>query len=109
MRHGYDRACPEPFATYLSADERRRLDARLEAVADNPTNLVEPTRIIHGDLYFKNILWDEASGAITGVIDWFALGLGVPAMDFIALADFNARRNDRFLQEILRAYGADDG
>jgi aminoglycoside 2''-phosphotransferase len=110
MRHGYHRSCPAPFAAYLTADERRKLDARLEAVADDPANLVEPTRVIHGDLYFNNILWDAESRALTGVIDWFdCLGLGVPAMDFIALADFNTRRNDRFLREILRAYGADDG
>lgn len=109
MRHGYDRSCPEPFAKYLTADERRRLDAKLEAVADTPANCVAPTRIIHGDLYFNNILWDRARRAVTGVTDWSDMGLAVPAMDFIALANFNQGRNDQFLRDTLHAYGADDG
>jgi aminoglycoside 2''-phosphotransferase len=109
MRHGYDRSCPEAFAKYLRASERRRLDAKLEAIANNPANFVEPTAIIHGDLYFSNMLWDPRDGVMTGILDWSDMGRGIPAMDFIALADFTGSRNDGFLRDILRWYGAGDG
>lgn len=108
MRHGYDRTCPEPFAMYLDAREHGRLEARLAAISDNPANFVEPTSIIHGDLYSGNILWDRKTKSITGVIDWSEVGLGIPAMDFIALADFTTSRNDDFLRAILSWYGADE-
>ena len=45
---------------------------------------------------------------MTGIIDWSAVGRGIPALDFIALADFTTNRNDRFLKEIIRGYGGDD-
>jgi aminoglycoside 2''-phosphotransferase len=108
MRHGYDRTCPEPFMKVLGAGERRKLDAKLEAIALNPANLAAPTAIIHGDLCVGNLLWDPRAGVLTGVLDWSELGRGIPAMDFIALADFTGRRNDGFLREILGWYGAGD-
>ena len=108
LRKGYYRSTPAAFRERLRADECGKLDAKLEAIADSPANLIEPTTITHGDLYFANILWDETKGAITGVLDWHEMGLGIPAMDFIALADFTTRRNDQFLRDIVRWYGADD-
>ena len=108
MREGFDRACPDAFTKYLRADECRSLDAKLEAIADNDANFSEPATIIHGDLYFGNILWDATRRVITGVIDWSEMGRGIPAMDFIALADFTTSRNDQFLQDIFRWYGADE-
>ena len=108
LRKGYFRSTPVNLREHLRVSERRRLDAKLEAVADNPANFVEPTRIIHGDLCIGNILWDNSRGTITGVIDWSEMGLGIPAMDFVALADFTTNRNDQFLSEIVRWYGLDD-
>jgi aminoglycoside 2''-phosphotransferase len=108
MRHGYDRTCPEPLTSYLDVGERRKLDARLAAIAGNPANFVEPTSIIHADLYFGNILWDRKSKCITGIIDWSEMGLGIPAMDFLGLADFTTSRNDDFLRSILAWYGGDE-
>jgi len=109
LRHGYHRSCPEGFEKYLTARERRNLDAKLEAIVDNPANFVEPTAIVHGDLYVGNILWDKTSSRITGIIDWTGMGLGIPAMDFIGLADFTQDRNDEFLREMIRWYGGDEG
>lgn len=109
MRSGFDRACPEMFKPYLRTDERKRLDARLAAVADIPANFDERASIIHGDLYFGNILWDKNGRAITGVIDWSEMGRGIPAMDFIGLADFTTNRNDQFLRDILHWYEGADG
>ena len=109
LREGDDRSTPGNFKEFLSARECRKLDARLEAIADNPANFVEPRWIIHGDLHFENILWDETKRVVTGVIDWSEMGLGIPAMDFIMLADFATNRNDQFLKDILHWYGGDDG
>jgi aminoglycoside 2''-phosphotransferase len=96
------------FIEYLHASEYRKLAAKLEAIENNPSNFVQPT-IIHGDLYFRNILWDKRSRMITGIIDWDGLALGIPALDFTGLADFTASRNDDFLMDILRWYGSDNG
>jgi aminoglycoside phosphotransferase (APT) family kinase protein len=106
---GVDQSCPQAFARYLRPSEIRKLEAKLKAIADNPANFVDPTTIIHGDLYFANILWDPTNWVVTGIVDWSALGRGLPAMDFIALADFTDNRNDQFLRQILRWYGGDDG
>jgi aminoglycoside 2''-phosphotransferase len=96
------------FDQFLDASERRKLEANLRALRGNPANNVEPTAIIHGDLWAGNILWDKARRALTGIIDWSSVGRGIAAFDFISLADFTMNRNDRFLREMLRWYGGDD-
>ena len=96
------------FAQYLDASDCRKLEANLQAITDNPANCVERATIIHGDLYFDNMLWDQRTRVVSGIIDWSDVGRGIPALDFIALADFTTNRNDRFLKEIIRWYGGDD-
>ena len=96
------------FSPFLDSTECRNLEANLQAMHDNPANYVEPTAILHGDLYSGNILWDKSMRILTGIIDWSSVGRGLPAWDFIGLADFAASRNDRFLKEIIRWYGGDD-
>jgi aminoglycoside 2''-phosphotransferase len=93
---------------FLDATECRNLEANLQAIHDNPANYVQPTAILHGDLYFGNVLWDRNTRAVTGIVDWSSVGRGLPAWDFIALADFATNRSDRFLQQVLRSYGGDD-
>ena len=105
---GVDQSWPRFFARYLRASETRTFEAKLKAIVDNPANFVEPTTIIHGDLYFANVLWDKTNWVVTGIVDWDAMGRGIPAMDFIALADFTDNRNDQFLRHIIRWYGGDD-
>ena len=96
------------FSPFLDATECRNLEANLQAMHDNPANYVQPTAMLHGDLYFGNMLWDKHARVVTGIIDWSSVGRGLPAWDFINLADFTTSRNDRFLREILRWYGAAD-
>lgn len=98
--------CPEPITQHLNTDECKKLTARLKSIAKNPVNFEKPTIIIHGDLNFNNILWDQNKKIITGILDWSDSGLGIPAMDFIALADFNKKSNDQFLKDILSYYGS---
>jgi len=106
MRKGDYETCPKEIAKYLDEDEIRVLETKLKAIENNPLNFKKPTSIIHGDFYFNNIIWNPDKKVITGVIDWANLGLGIPAMDFIMLADFNGNKNDKFLKEILKYYGA---
>jgi aminoglycoside phosphotransferase (APT) family kinase protein len=106
MRKEDYESCPKLITQYLNADERKALDAKLRAIANNPRNFEKPKTIIHGDLNFNNILWDSNRKVITGILDWSDMGLGIPAMDFIALADFNKKRSDQFLKDILTYDGA---
>lgn len=97
------------FGQCLDAGEYRRLEANLRAMHGNPANYQEPSAILHGDLYFGNMLWDKNTRvATTGIIDWSSVGRGLSAWDFISLADFATSRNDRLLHEILHWYGGDD-
>lgn len=98
--------CPAPITQYLNTGECKNLTARLKSIAKNSENFEKPTTIIHGDLNFNNILWDPNKKVITGILDWSDAGFGIPAMDFIALADFNKKINDQFLRDILVYYGA---
>lgn len=105
MRKDDYRSSPKELAIYLSLKERRALNAKLKAITENSRNFAKPRTIIHGDLNFNNIVWDKSKKAITGIIDWSDMGLGIPAMDFIGLADFNKKTNDQFLRDILGWYG----
>ena len=107
-REGGEPSDAQCFVNYLSAGEYRRLVAKREAIENNPANFVQPATIIHNDLYFLNILWDRTSRTITGILDWSEMGLGIPALDFIGIADFATSRNDQFLRDIVRWYGAGD-
>ena len=101
-------SCPKELAKRLSPNERKTLNARLKAIKNNSLNFKKPTAIIHGDLNFNNILWDKNKKAITGVLDWSDMGFGIPAMDFIGIADFNKKDNDQFLKNILKWYGVNN-
>ena len=105
MRKEDYQSCPVEIAKYLNKNESNTLALRLRKIADNPDNFQKPTTIIHGDLNFNNILWDKNKKTITGIIDWSDMGLGIPAMDFIMLADFTGSRNDQYLRDILSWYG----
>ena len=105
-RHGVDQSCPGPSSSILAPVKRRKLEAMLKAIADNPANFVDPATIIHGDLYFSNIFWDKTNWVITGIIDGAQWDAGYQRC-FIALADFT-RTETTNSQDILRWYGADD-
>ena len=105
MRKEDYKTCPKIIAKYLTIAEQGALNIKLRKIANNPLNFEKPATIIHGDFYFNNIIWDSKRKIITGVIDWSNAGIGVPAMDFIMLADFNSGINDKFLKNILKYYG----
>jgi len=100
--------CPKEIAKHLNAKEKKILETKFKVIKNNPLSFKKSTTVIHGDFHFNNILWDPQTKNITGVIDWSELGLGIPAMDFIMLANFNISKNDKFLKEILKYYGSDN-
>lgn len=108
MRKDDYKSPPKQIAKYLIPQEQKIFQSRFDQIANNPLNFIKPTAIIHGDFYYNNILWNPEKVQLTGVIDWNDSGLGIPAMDFIMLADFSKAKNDRFLREILSVYGVKD-
>ena len=57
--------------------------------------------LIHGDLGGWNILVDDETSTVTGIIDWGDAELGDPAYDFTAL---KAEYSDALYREIARSY-----
>jgi aminoglycoside phosphotransferase (APT) family kinase protein len=69
---------------------------RICAEADGDDTPLPPPRLVHGDLYARHLLVDEA-GRLTAVIDWGDLHLGHPALDLaIAFAFLPAPAREPF-------------
>lgn len=96
MRRTDYKANPKEFTKYLNIRERKALETRIKKIAQNPSNFKNPTTIIHGDFNSNNILWDKKQKIITGILDWSDMGLGIPAMDFISVAEFNGKKTTHF-------------
>ena len=92
-------AGPDPFGRFDFAKRGPVIRQRLEqlaaqgeipavqpwaAIIERAVAPTAPVVLVHGDLYERHLLVDEA-GALTGVIDWGDLHLGDPAVD-LALA-----------------------
>ncbi|MFA5986970.1 MAG: aminoglycoside phosphotransferase family protein [Parcubacteria group bacterium] len=108
LKKGDYLTCSETITKHFSAKERENFQIKHIAIENNLSNFKKPTTIIHGDLFFNNILWDPKTKKLTGVIDWAESGRSIPALDFFMLADFNNNTNDKFLKDILKSYGAKD-
>ncbi len=66
-------------------DQPQLLATLLDAA---PADYVPRTdRLVHGDLYVRHLLVDEANG-LTGVIDWGDIHLGDPALDLTIVLTF---------------------
>ncbi|HWW38689.1 aminoglycoside phosphotransferase family protein [Pedobacter sp.] len=105
MRRKDYKTYPKEFAKYLKISECKVLETMIKKIAQNSSNFRKPTNIIHGDFNLNNFLWDKKRKVITGIVDWSDMGLGIPAMDFIGIADFNSHSNDLFLKDTLKWYG----
>ncbi|OGM00880.1 hypothetical protein A2480_00055 [Candidatus Uhrbacteria bacterium RIFOXYC2_FULL_47_19] len=108
MKKGDYLTCSETITKHFNKKEIENFQIKHNAIEGNPLNFKKPTTIIHGDLFFNNILWNPKNKTLTGVIDWAESGRSIPAMDFFMLADFNTTSNDKFLKDILRSYDAND-
>lgn len=58
-------------------------------------------RFIHGDFRDGNLIVDQASGRLVGVIDWGNAAVGDPALDFMTLVLW---RGWEFMHRVLAAY-----
>ena len=57
--------------------------------------------IVHGDLTSRNILLDQATHRVTGVLDWAGSAVGDPGMDFAGTFEVNRSLGEA----VLRGYG----
>ena len=69
---------------FLSEDKKLLITTRFEKQLSMAAEGVSET-VIHGDLGGANILVDERTGEITGVIDWAELTIGNSAYDYSSL------------------------
>jgi aminoglycoside 2''-phosphotransferase len=79
------------------------ISAYVEAQAEEPS----PFRaaVLHGDLGPDHVLYDERTGAVTGVIDFGDVTIGDPAWDLVYIyEDYGLD----FLDRLLRTYLPDD-
>jgi aminoglycoside 2''-phosphotransferase len=109
-----------PLGSSLGVDHWRRLfshvqerllpemtpEARDAAVAHFHTLIEEPSAsdhrgaLVHGDFRPDNVLWDPASGEVTGVVDFDSVGWNDPAIDVASAWRFGAR----FAEHLAGAY-----
>jgi aminoglycoside 2''-phosphotransferase len=70
----------------MRPDARREISMHYESYLDDTisSSSWEPT-LIHGDFGPSNILYDESTRALSGIIDWSSAGSGDPATDLAAL------------------------
>lgn len=72
-----------------------------EVLADSELDRFEPA-LRHGDLWYGNVLVDEATGTLTGVLDWENAAIGDPAKDLARQLHLGSR----FAEAVLRSYEA---
>jgi len=83
------------YAAHISDAERFGVDVRAEellAVLERGRDaLAEVTtpRLIHNDLWPGNVLLDQASGRVLGIVDLERALYGDPLMDFVGMNPFN--------------------
>jgi aminoglycoside 2''-phosphotransferase len=69
----------------MRPDARREISRHFESyLEDAASTSWEPT-LIHGDFGPGNILYDDGTRALSGIIDWSSAGSGDPATDLAAL------------------------
>jgi aminoglycoside 2''-phosphotransferase len=66
---------------YFSREDSRRLDRWWNAFLSDPRMLKHPSVMLHGDLWYGNLLLDETRSRLAGVVDFEHLAVGDPARD----------------------------
>lgn len=81
-----------------------------ETIGSSAAQLDFPLVWMHGDFKVENVMYDQRSGALTGVIDWeLSMPKGLPLLDLLYLLAFNRmiRGQNRF--EAFRALSLGEG
>jgi aminoglycoside 2''-phosphotransferase len=66
------------------------------------------TALCHGDLWYENILVDDAASRVTGIVDFENAGVGDPAQDFATLLYLGTECVERVIAEYLSVGDAVD-
>jgi len=85
----------------LDSRERQWTTDICEDFLGNAANFRFTTALLHRDLAMEHVLYDPASGDVTGVVDWGDASVGDPAFDFAGiLADLG----ESAVRAVLKEY-----
>jgi aminoglycoside phosphotransferase (APT) family kinase protein len=84
----------------LHRDELRRVEVWWDELLADPALSLQTPVLCHGDLWYENVLVDEACRTVSGVVDFEAANVGDPAQDFAALRHLG----DRATGAVIEAY-----
>jgi aminoglycoside 2''-phosphotransferase len=93
----------------LSGSEVAKIETWWHAFLDDPATTPEAPALIHGDLWPDNLLVDESSSRLLGVIDFGDAAIGDVAHDFAVLRHLGEPFVDQCLQEYIALGGATGG
>lgn len=96
----YGRVCTG-VVPLLSEPARAWAAALWEGFLTNDAHFRFRPALIHRDLNSDHILYDAATGAIAGIIDWGDMSIGDPAMDFADLFESYGRG---FVEMVFNSY-----
>jgi aminoglycoside 2''-phosphotransferase len=69
----------------MRPDARREISVHFESYLEGVASSTWEPTLIHGDFGPSNILYDERTRELSGIIDWSSAGTGDPATDLAAL------------------------
>jgi aminoglycoside 2''-phosphotransferase len=81
---------------FMRPDARDRVANHFEAYLNSPHLHTYPLALKHGDFGGSNILYDQGSQTISGIIDFGFAGLGDPALDIAAVSTYGESFLNRF-------------
>lgn len=85
----------------FTAREQAAIVAFWSRYLDDDTCFAFTPTLVHRDLNTEHVLFDPATGNLTGVIDWGDAGIDDPAVDF---AGIRRQLGDDFTRQMLAAY-----
>lgn len=86
--------------TYMRKDAREWVTQNFDTFLNDPTNFAYKPSLAHSDFGGSNILFDESSWTVTGVIDWAGIKLCDPAIDVAAIMNMGKP----FFTQMLKTY-----
>jgi aminoglycoside 2''-phosphotransferase len=89
----------------LTADEHRTVSRWWDDFLTDPELRSYTPRLVHGDLWYENVLVDDAAREVVGVVDFESAAVEDPAQDFATLLYLG----ERFVERVVDAYVASGG
>ena len=86
--------------TCMRKDAREWVTQNFDTFLNDPTNFDYKPSLAHTDFGGSNILFDESSWTVTGVIDWAGITLCDPAIDVAAIMNMG----ETFFTQMLKTY-----